>query len=54
MVKKYPDAVAMYWIRAGWGGDDAKTCHATFEKFETLDDLMIDEKWTGVYYICKF
>ena len=51
MVKKYPDATAMYWESYG---ADAKKCHATFEKFETQDDLMLQYDYGGMVYICIF
>ena len=53
MVKKYPDAIGMYWASTGWvhSGDDEKMCHAMFEKF---DPNCIDDGLYNSYYFCEF
>lgn len=51
MVKKYPDAVGMYWVSPCYDTKFEKTCYAIYETFEPQD---IDESQLGPYYICKF
>ena len=52
MVKKYPDAIGMYWGYPRSGNYDHRgMCHAMYEKF---DPNCIDDRLWSRDYFCEF